>query len=147
MQKRKKEVNRKRKSHRQALRDKLPRDMLNLCKEKYFRSLNEFSCLKQKKERFCWQIKKETLGKTKTKNPKEFWNKLKLKNKGLPFSFKKNELYNYFKKLSGDDNENAPEFEPGAKDDGAGQPKNDGNSQEILGILNSNCQRSQKRKF
>ena len=60
---------------------------------------------------------KESLGKAKTRNPKEFWNKLKLKTKELPFGFKKNELYNYFKKLSGDDNENALEFEPGAEAD------------------------------
>ena len=59
----------------------------------------------------------------KNKKPKEFWNKLKLNHKGLPFSFKKNKLYNYFKKLSGDDNENSLEFEPGAEDDGAGNPK------------------------
>ena len=71
--------------------------------------------LNGKQERFYWKIKKESLGKTKAKNPKEFWNKLKLKNKGLPFSFKKNELYNYFKKLSGDDNENALELSQGPK--------------------------------
>ena len=93
----KNEVNKKRKSYQQALRDKLSRDTLNLYKEKYFQSLNEFNCLKREKERFYWQIKKESLQKTKTKKPKELWNKLKLKNIGLPFSFKKNELYNYFK--------------------------------------------------
>ena len=112
------------------MRDKLSRDTLNLYKEKYFRTLNKFNCLKRKKERFYWQIKKELLGKTKTKNPKEFWDKLKLN------SFKKNELYNYFKSFSGDDNEKALEFEPGAEDDGAGEPKNDVNSREILVILN-----------
>ena len=132
----KKEVNKKRKSYQQALRDKLPRDTQNLCKEKYFRSLNEFNYLKRKRERSYWPIKKESLGKTKTKNPKEFWNKLKLKSKGLPFSFKKNEIHNYFKKLSGDDNENALEFEPGAEADSAGEPENDVNSQEILSISN-----------
>ena len=132
----KKEVNKKRKSYQQALKDKPSRDTLDLYKEKYFRSLNEFNYLKQKKERFYWQIKKESLGKTKTKTPKEFWNKLKLKNKGLPFSFKKNESYNYFKKLSGDDNENPLEFEAGAEDDGAGEPEKDMNNQEILDILN-----------
>ena len=79
---------------------------------------------------------KRIIRENKNKKAKEFWNKLKLKNKGLPFSFKKNEFYNYFKKLSGDDSENAPEFELGAEDDGAGEPENDVNSQEILGILN-----------
>ena len=92
--------------------------------------------LNGKKERFYWYIKKESLGKTKTNNPKKFWNKLKLKNKGLCFSFKKNELYNYFKKLSGDGNENALESEPGAEDDCTGELENDVNNQEILGILN-----------
>ena len=80
---------------------------------------------------------KRIIRENKNKNPKEFWNKLKLKSKGLPFSFKENELYNYLKKkLSGDDNENALEFEPGAEADGVGEPENDVNSQEILSILN-----------
>ena len=110
--------------------------MLDLYKKRYFRSLNDFDCFKWKKERFYWQIKKESLRKTKTKNPKEFWNKLKLKNKGLPFSFKKNELHNYFKNLSGDDNERSPEIEPGVEDDGARERENGMNSQEVLDILN-----------
>ena len=38
--------------------------------------------LKPKKERHYWQIKKELLEKMKTIDPKEFWNKLKLKHKG-----------------------------------------------------------------
>ena len=60
------EVNKKRKSYQQALRDKLPRDLLNLHKEKYFQSLNKFNMLKRKKERHHWQIKKESLGRIKT---------------------------------------------------------------------------------
>ena len=43
-------------------------------------------------------------------------------------SIKKNELYNYFKKLSGDETENALDLEPEAEDDDAGEPENDVNS-------------------
>ena len=50
------------KSYQQASRDKLSRDLLNFYKQKYFRSLNEFNCLKRKKERFHWYIKKNHQG-------------------------------------------------------------------------------------
>ena len=67
--------------------------------------------LERRKERHYWQIKKESLGKIKTMDRKVFWNKLILKHKGLPFNFRKGESYNYFKTLSGDDNENEAENE------------------------------------
>ena len=67
----------------------------------------------------------------KSNDPKEFWNKLKLKHKGLPFNFKKNELYHYFKKLSGDHNENSIEMEPEVKDVGEVEFKSNVDNQEI----------------
>ena len=96
------------------MKDKLTPDNLNLHKEKIFR----------------------LLGRIKTNDPKEFWNKLKLKHKGLPFNFKKNELYNYFKKLSGDHNENSIEMEPEAKDVSEIEFECDVDNQEISDILN-----------
>ena len=53
--------------------------------------------------------KKDTLRFMKCLNPKEFWEKLKLKHKGNPFDFDKLDLFNYFKHLSG--NENGDESE------------------------------------
>ena len=58
--------------------------------------------MKRRKERSYRKQKKELLGISKVKNPKEFWNKLKLKHKGIPFNFSQNELYEHFKALSGD---------------------------------------------
>ena len=68
----------------------------------YFQALKNFNAVKRRKERSYWKQKKELLGISKVKNPKEFWNKLKLKHKGIPFNFSQNELYEYFKALSDD---------------------------------------------
>ena len=69
-------------------------------------------------------------------DPKEFCNKLKLKHKGLPLNFRKGELYNYFKNLSGNDNENVAEKESGDKHSILGEHDNNMNDQELLDILN-----------
>ena len=57
--------------------------------------------MKRKKERLYWRERKESLALTKMKNSKEFWKKLNVKRKGMTFDFSKDELFNYFKQLSG----------------------------------------------
>ena len=94
-------VNKKRKLYQEALKNKVTHNESKLRKDDYFQALNEFNAIKRRKARIQWREKKECLETMKMKSPKEFWRKLELKHKGVPFNFKKDELYNYFKKLSG----------------------------------------------
>ena len=101
----KQEVNTKRKKYQEALRKELPQNETSIRKENFFKSLNNFNSMKRKKERLYWRQRKESLALTKMKNPKEFWKKLNVKRKGMPFNFSKDELFNYFKQLSGNQGE------------------------------------------
>ena len=101
----KQEVNTTRKKCQEALRKQLPQKETSIRKDHFFKSLNNFNLMKRKKERLFWRQKKESLALTKMKNPKEFWKKLNVKRKGMPFDFSKDELFNYFKQLIGNQGE------------------------------------------
>ena len=101
----KQEVNTKRKKYQEALKIQLPQNETSIRKENFFKSLNNFNSMIRKKERLYWRQRKESLALTKMKNPKEFWKKLNVKRKGMPFDFSKDELFNYFKQLSGNQGE------------------------------------------
>ena len=98
----KQEINKKRKSYQEALRGNFFDSETKSQKNCYFQALKNFNAVKRRKEQLYWKQKKELLGISKVKNPKEFWNKLNLKHKGIPFNFSQNELYEYFKALSCD---------------------------------------------
>ena len=82
-----------------------------------------------------WKRKREALKLIKLKNPKEFWEKLKLKHKGMPFNFNEKELFDYFRNLSGSVNEVESESGINKNINGEGELGNSYDS-DLLEILN-----------
>ena len=95
----KRDVNMKR--YQEALREQRPQIETDLLQENFFKTLKNFNSMKRKKERLYWRHIREALRLMRTK---EFWKRLDTKRKGIPFDFNKNELYEYFTKLSGSQN-------------------------------------------
>ena len=85
---------------------------------------------REKKERMYWKRKREALRLIKLKNPKEFWKKLKLKHKSMPFNFNEKELFDYFRNLSSSANE--VECESGINKNINGEGEYDSDLLEIL---------------
>ena len=81
-----------------------------------------------------WQRKREAVKLIKFKNPKEFWKKLKLRHKGMPFNFNEKELFDYFRNLSSSANEVEYESEINKNIKGEGELGNsyDSDLPEIL---------------
>ena len=68
----KQEINEKRKSYQEALRGNFCDSETKSRKNCYFQALKNFNAVKRRKERSYWKQKKELLGISKVKNPKEF---------------------------------------------------------------------------
>ena len=98
----KSKVNKKRKSFQEALRngDNANYEVGKL-KTEYFSELKEFNSLK---ENDYWIMKKANLHLLNSKNPNEFWRRLILKKGRIDTKFTKNELFEYFSRLSSDEN-------------------------------------------
>ena len=71
------------------VKNKVPHNESKLRKDDYFQALKEFNAIKRRKASIHWREKKECLEITKMRNSKEFWRKLELKHKGVPFNFKR----------------------------------------------------------
>ena len=82
-----------------------------------------------------WKRKREALKLIELKIPKEFWKKLKLKHKGMPFNFNEKELFDYFSNLSGSANEVESESGINKNINGEGELGNSYDS-DLLEILN-----------
>ena len=88
-----------------------------------------------------WKRKREVSKLIKLKNPKQFWKKLNLKHKGMPFNFNEKE-FDYFRNLSGSANEVESESGINKNINGEGELGNSYDS-DLLEILNRSITRDE----
>ena len=100
----KRQVNKKRKSFQNILKDSTKTEQRESHKRMYFDQLRVFSKLKKKKENDYWKSRKQNLSTFLSKDQKEFWNQLKIKRTGVNGKFEKQELLNFFSKLASEEN-------------------------------------------
>ena len=100
----KRQVNKKRKSFQNILKDPTKTEQRESYKRMYFDQLRVFNKLKKKKENDYWKSRKQNLGTFLSKDPKEFWNQLKIKRTEVNGKFEKQELLNFFSKLASEEN-------------------------------------------
>ena len=91
----KRQVNRKRRSFQNILKDPTKTEQMESYKRMYFDRLRVFNKLKKKKENDYWKSRKQNLSTFLSKSPKEFWNQLKIKRTGVNGKFEKQELLHF----------------------------------------------------
>ena len=69
-------------------------------RDKYFENKRNYHKLSRKQERMYWSKQKQSLNNLRSKDPKEFWNRLNMKSKGKSYNFSKSELSDHFKNLA-----------------------------------------------
>ena len=96
----KRQLNISRKKYPEAIKSNANENIKTNMRGKYFWDRRNCHKLYRKQERAYWSKQKQNLNNLRSKDPKEFWNKLNMKPKEKSHNFSKIELSSYFKNLA-----------------------------------------------
>ena len=96
----KRQLNISRKKYQEAIKSNANENIKTNIRDNFFCLQNTYHKLYRKQERSYWSKQKQNLNNLRSKDPKEFWNKLNMKPKGKSHNFLKIELSSYFKNLA-----------------------------------------------
>ena len=96
----KRQLSSSRKKYQEAIKSITDEHIKTNLRDKYFENRRNCHKVCRKQERTYWFKQKLNLNSFRSKDPKEFWNRLNMKPRGKSHNFSKAELSDYFKNLA-----------------------------------------------